>query len=88
MAERVTMHGNGRAQRPQPLIGIIVKEDGQEIVHYFTDEAEARSFAATLGPRRSLAGAWSDMDADEVLSALDRIRHENPPTPPIELPDR
>lgn len=87
MAERATIHGTGRARRSQPLLGIITEEDGQEVVHYFTDEAEARAFAQSLGPPRSLAGAWSDLDWDEVMSKLDRIRHESPPTPPIELPD-
>jgi hypothetical protein len=32
----------------------------------------------------SAFGAWSDMDWEETLEALDRIRHESKPTPPIE----
>lgn len=31
-----------------------------------------------------LIGAWSDVDWDEVATELDRIRHECPPSPPIE----
>jgi hypothetical protein len=33
----------------------------------------------------SLAGAWGDLPDtfDEMLDALDQIRHANPPTPPI-----
>jgi hypothetical protein len=33
----------------------------------------------------SLAGAWSHLDWDDMVDALDRIRHESKPTPPIEL---
>ncbi|MGI8964061.1 MAG: hypothetical protein ACR2GI_06110 [Thermomicrobiales bacterium] len=29
------------------------------------------------------AGAWSDLDRDETLEELDRIRHNSIPTTPI-----
>lgn len=29
-------------------------------------------------------GSWSDLDWEETVAALDRIRHESGPTPPIE----
>ena len=32
-----------------------------------------------------LAGAWSHLDWEEMVEALDRMRHESKPTPPIEL---
>ena len=32
----------------------------------------------------SAFGAWSDMDWEETREALDRIRHESTPTPPID----
>jgi len=32
----------------------------------------------------SAIGAWSDLDFDEMLDALDRIRHRSKPTPPID----
>jgi hypothetical protein len=37
-------------------------------------------------PADSLAGAWSDLPDtfDEMLDALDRIRHTSPPTPPVD----
>jgi hypothetical protein len=74
----------------QPLIGIILPEDGQEVTHYFTDETAA---TATTAPQRqriiqealSIIGAWSDLDWDEMVESLDRIRHESKPTPPIDL---
>jgi hypothetical protein len=33
----------------------------------------------------SLLGAWKDIDSDDALDQLDRIRDESTPTPPIEL---
>jgi len=32
----------------------------------------------------ALAGAWSDLQDDDEFVALDKIRHANPPTPPVE----
>jgi hypothetical protein len=75
------------AVRPdQPLIGIVLIEDGHEVARYFTDEAEADAAVATLtaADARDLAGAWSDLDWEETLRELERIRHESVPTPPID----
>ena len=33
----------------------------------------------------ALAGAWKDLDFDDMLEQLDKIRHESKPTPPFEL---
>ncbi len=33
----------------------------------------------------ALASSWSDLDWNEMMHALDRIRHESTPTPPISL---
>ena len=33
----------------------------------------------------ALAGAWKDLDFEEMLQELDRIRHESKPTPPLTL---
>ena len=33
----------------------------------------------------ALAGAWGDLDWNEVEAELDRIRHSSKPTPPLEL---
>jgi hypothetical protein len=75
------------AVRPdRPLIGIVLIEDGQEVTRYFADEAEADTAAAaqTVADARALAGAWSDLDWEEMVEELDRIRHANTPTPPID----
>jgi hypothetical protein len=70
----------------QPLIGVLDEEDGREVVRYFTDEATADEAFGQDSVKRALglAGAWSDLDWDEMESALDRIRHESKPTPPID----
>jgi hypothetical protein len=70
----------------RPLIGIVLIEDGQEVVRYFADEADADAAIAAqnAGSARSLAGVWADLDWEEAVDALDRIRHEGEPTAPIE----
>jgi hypothetical protein len=75
------------AHRSQPLIGVIFREKGQEIVHYFAEEADAdaASSSRTIQEALSLAGAWSDLSWEEVEKDLHRIRHESNPTPPITL---
>ncbi|TME00888.1 MAG: hypothetical protein E6I80_24220 [Chloroflexi bacterium] len=71
----------------RPLIGVIFREKGQEIVHYFAEEADAdaASSSRTIQEALSLAGAWSDLSWEEVEKDLHRIRHESNPTPPITL---
>ncbi len=71
----------------QPLIGIPFEENGQEVVRYFSEEAQADKAVSegTTQAALRLAGAWSDLDWDDMEQALDRIRHESKPTPPFEL---
>jgi hypothetical protein len=74
-----------RVRRDQPLIAIPLIEDGEEVTYYFVDEQTADEFMVQRGTdARSLAGAWSDLDWEETIEALDRIRHESKPTPPID----
>ena len=85
-ARRQPSDESGLAVRPdRPLIGVVLVEDGEEVVRYFADEADADAAVARVaaGPR-SLAGAWADLDWEEAVIALDRIRHESEPTPPID----
>ena len=84
---RRTSRGPGFAVSPdRPLIGIMFIEDGEEVVRYFRDEFEADAAMTAYGidDARSLAGVWADLDWEDVVDALDRIRHESEPTPPIE----
>lgn len=76
----------GLAVRPDlPLIGVVLVENGQEVVRYFANEAEADSVIAshTAWDARSLAGAWADLDWEEAIHTFDRIRRDSEPMPPI-----
>jgi hypothetical protein len=76
---------SAQADPGQPLIGIMIEEQGREVVRYFTTEQEANRVLVedTTQAALALAGAWSDLAWDELEQALDRIRHESPPTPPL-----
>jgi hypothetical protein len=87
MAESVSSPPTLVTAVKQPLIGLVLEEDGRQVVRYFVDEAAADAAVADHALDRALAaiGSWSDLDWAETVEALDRIRHESPPTPPIEL---
>jgi hypothetical protein len=70
----------------QALIGVVLIEDGEEVARYFVEDATETTVAPSDVTQAALdaIGAWSDLDWDEMEEALDRIRHENPPTPPFE----
>lgn len=60
-------------------------ENGRNVTYRLVgaETAEAvlpRSTQDAMG----VIGAWSDLDWDEMAEALDRIRHESVPPPPIE----
>jgi len=80
-------------QPDQPIVAIPLIENGREVVRYAVDDDtgetvhESPSSSESIHEALSLAGAWSDWDWDETIDALDRIRHGNQPTPPIELDD-
>jgi hypothetical protein len=86
MAERVSSPPSLASTAAHPLIGIVLEEDGRQVVRYFADEAAADAAVADHALTRALAaiGSWSDLDWDETAAALDRIRHESEPTPPID----
>jgi DNA/RNA-binding domain of Phe-tRNA-synthetase-like protein len=71
----------------QSLIGVIAEDQGHEVVHYFTKEQEADKVMVhnTTQDALALAGAWSDLEWDELEKALESIRHESHPTPPLSL---
>ena len=72
-------------EHDRPLIAIPVEENGREVTYYFVDDAVADAvLPRSVEDALSLAGAWSDLDWDETAAALDRIRHANPPSPPID----
>ena len=71
----------------QPLIGIPFEENGKEVTRYFSEKTQAGHAVSHDAPRKALAlaGAWSDIPWEEMINALDHIRHDNKPTTPIEL---
>ena len=70
----------------QALVGVPASENGQEVTHYFADDdADAQAPSdQTLQAALAAIGSWSDLDWEETVAALERIRHESEPTPPIE----
>jgi hypothetical protein len=89
MAERQPIHGTYlRVINDQPLISVSVSENGQDVTYYFADEAEAEAFVSRQEIIRAAldtAGAFGDLDWEETLEALHRLRHESKPTPPVDL---
>lgn len=76
-------------ERGQRVVAIPLIQDGREVVRYAVEDETHEPAANTPMPESvrialSLAGAWDDLDWDETVEALDRIRHESHPTPPIE----
>lgn len=87
MPEQPIDHRSFATRPSQPLIGVLVEEDGQELVRYFTEEAAADAATTDDVTRAALAaiGSCSDLDWDAWADELDRIRHDSQPTPPIDL---
>jgi len=70
----------------ETIISIPDRDDPTRWRHFYTEE-DADAYTGREGIERALAaaGAWSDLEYDEMLDALDRIRHSSVPTPPIEF---
>jgi hypothetical protein len=68
-----------------PLIGLLLRENGHEVTRYFTSEAAADAATTPDDDRAALAviGAFNDLDVDDMMDDLARMRHERKPTPPI-----
>lgn len=88
MADQSTESSGPRliVREGHPLIGVPAEQNGQEVTVYYTDDRAADSGPSPEAIQRALGaiGAWSHLDFDEMLDALDRIRHESTPTPLIE----
>jgi len=65
------------AQRKQLVFAIPVDEDGREEMRYFTEEDDqgTSSHEEDIQEALSVIGAWSDLDWDQTIEELDRIRH-------------
>jgi hypothetical protein len=47
------------------------------------EEADAAITDAMIEQAIGLAGAWRDLADEDVEGALERMRHESPPSPPF-----
>jgi len=90
MAELEPLHGRGfQVRRDQPLIGIPLQQDDEEVIQYFTDEDQVESATTPASVRRALAvlGSWNDIDSDDALAELDcRSRDAHCWAPPPQIP--
>jgi hypothetical protein len=69
----------------EPLVAVPGTENGQNVTYYFIDDGSVDNVLPhSVQDALSMAGAWSGLDWDEMYEALDRIRHESEPTPPID----
>jgi len=83
MSEVRDRHDKGlRASSRQPLIVVPIGDDD---VRYFTSDEDADAVMSqdAIQQALDLAGAWGHLDGEDMLNALDRMRHESQPTPPI-----
>ena len=71
----------------EPLIALFLEEDGRKVVRYFASDEEADAAVSPGATERALqlAGAWSDLEWDEVRTGLERIRRESSASPPLSL---
>lgn len=74
-----------KVEAHQAVIALPVVEDGQALTFYYVDQNEVIAEESTPPEALNLTGAWADLDWQEAEEALDRIRHQSMPTPPIEL---
>lgn len=70
-----------RLQRALEHVGELPPDMQEQLAEIIEQHTEAPNI-----PPDRLAGAWSDLPDtfDEMLDALDRIRHSSPPTPPMD----
>ena len=61
----------------QPVVAIPLIENGREVIHFAveTETTVGTTLPESVQDALSLAGAWSDLDWEETIEALDRIRH-------------
>ena len=66
-------------------VGHVAAENGREVARPEAEQAEP-NVVLSAGARAALSaiGAWANMDWEETLAELDRIRHESKPSPPLD----
>jgi hypothetical protein len=53
------------------------------LIEQALEQAQADESMRDQAPE-SYAGAWSDLPDDDEFDTLDKLRHETPPSPPVE----
>lgn len=78
-------------ERSESVIIEPVTVDGREMTRYAVVPRErVESTGVVPGSIQdvlNLAGAWSDIDWHEAVEFFERIRHETPPSRPLEFDD-
>jgi hypothetical protein len=67
----------------EPIAVYPIMRDGKIIDWYVVKDEpiDESSLPKSVRDALSMFGAWSDLDWDETMEALDRIRHSNSPSP-------
>lgn len=74
-------------ERGEAVVAVPFIENGREMVRYSVvtqpEPVPTDEIPESVRVALSLAGAWSDLDDDEMDGALWHIRHDSVPTPPM-----
>lgn len=67
----------------------LIEREGEPLAVVIDPEEYGEASAMPKSKRHkskllSLAGAWSDLDADQVIEELYKARHETPPSAPVQ----
>jgi hypothetical protein len=73
------------ARAHDPIVAIFADEEGDDVVRYVLEDG-AGAAVQDEATRAALAaiGSCGDLDWNTWAEALDQIRHQSPPTPPID----
>ena len=69
---------------PGEPVYLVPLDDGREAYIVGDEPLDETLLPEVTRAALGVIGAWSDLDWDEMVEALDRIRHESTPTPPID----
>ncbi len=84
-AQETTDQQPGLLVRPKQAVIALATEDGGTIFFDSAEAANAVRTDATLERALAQIGAWSDLADEDMEGALDRLRHEAPPSEPLSL---
>lgn len=74
------------AHEDDPLVAVHIGEDGDESVRYaVADSPDPSLTRQSIQAAMAAIGSCSDLDWRAWADELDRLRHENGPTPPVDV---